>query len=111
MGTLWTALEQKQPVRVIPCWAEMAGSLSPTTTSQWIWVPQEDPSSWVLDSWNFLSARSPWTTPELKLTRFDHHCVAYQSILLRLKESQEGDLLATSLEEKQLNKELSRRLF
>lgn len=43
------------------------------------------------------------------LDRFDHHYVAYQSILLRLKESQEGDLLATSLEEKQLNKELSRR--
>lgn len=43
------------------------------------------------------------------LGRFDHHYMAYRSILLRLKESQEGDLLATAFEEKQLNKELSRR--
>lgn len=25
-----------------PCWAEMAGALSPITTSQWIWDPQEE---------------------------------------------------------------------
>ena len=42
MGILWRALEQKWPVRVVPCRAEIAGPLSPTTTGQQIWVRQEE---------------------------------------------------------------------
>ncbi|CAD7675035.1 unnamed protein product [Nyctereutes procyonoides] len=64
--------------------------MSPTTTT--IWVSQEEQ---VLNFWNFLNAWTLWTTPEL--------------MLLRAKESQEGDLLAAAFSKTRLDKEVFSR--